>query len=97
MTSGDGRVIEQPALASMHTIFMREHNRLAAGLARVNPHWDDERLYQEARKINIGQWQHMVYAEFLPAILGNGVVKRYNLQVPVRAIRAFSVKTLKEV
>lgn len=67
----------------MHTIFMREHNRLATGLALINPHWDHERLYQEARKINIAQWQNIVYAEFLPAILGQGVLDRFNLNVPV--------------
>ena len=80
---GDARVSEQPGLASIHTLFMREHNRLAEGLAQVNPHWDDERLYQEARKINIAQWQNIVYSEYLPLVLGPHVMRQYDLEVAV--------------
>lgn len=42
---------ENIALTSIHTLFMREHNRLARELKRLNPQWDSETLYQEARKI----------------------------------------------
>jgi hypothetical protein len=49
---------------------LREHNRLAGELARLNPHWDDERLYQEARKIAIAEHQAVTYYEWLPIILG---------------------------
>lgn len=44
--SGDTRVNIQPQLAAMHTIWHREHNRVAEELALVNPHWEDETLYQ---------------------------------------------------
>lgn len=35
----------------MHTLFMREHNRLATELRSLNPSWTGDKLYQEARKI----------------------------------------------
>lgn len=49
--AGDGRASEAPALAALHTLWLREHNRLAAALKALNPHWSADTAYQEARKV----------------------------------------------
>lgn len=65
---GDIRINEQPGLMSFHTLMVREHNRLCDELLVANPGWDDEQLYQRARKIVGGLIQAVTYEEFLPNI-----------------------------
>lgn len=67
---GDSRFGEQPALTAMHTIWLRFHNQVAGVLQTLNPHWSDEKLYQEARRIIGALIQHITYKEFLPVLLG---------------------------
>ena len=67
---GDDRSSEQPGLTTFHTLFQREHNRLSQQLKLVNPHWNDEKVFQEARKILIATHQQITYNEFLPRVLG---------------------------
>ncbi|CAG9772547.1 unnamed protein product [Ceutorhynchus assimilis] len=68
--AGDTRVNQNPQLTVLQTLLLREHNRLADNLAKINPHWDDETIFQEARKINIGQHQQISYYEWLPIFIG---------------------------
>lgn len=68
--SGDSRVNAHPQLAVMHTVWHREHNRIADKLAILNPNWSDETLFQEARRIVIAEIQHITYKEWLPILLG---------------------------
>ncbi|XP_037084827.1 chorion peroxidase-like [Pollicipes pollicipes] len=68
--AGETRVNEQSGLAVMHTVFVREHNRIARGLKNVHPFWDDERLFQNARRIVAAEWQHILYNEWLPIVVG---------------------------
>lgn len=77
--AGDGRVNEQPNLVIMHTLWMRQHNNIVKGLSKVNPHWDDEKLYQEGRRIVAAQLQHIVYNEWLPNALGKHAAKQNDL------------------
>jgi len=77
--AGDPRVNEQTVLAITHTLFVREHNIVAEELAKINPHWNDETLFQETRHIVIAMIQHITYNEFLPMVLGKEVMQRHNL------------------
>lgn len=66
----DHRVNEQVALIAMHTIWVRQHNRLAKKLSGMNPNWSDEQVYQETRKIIEAQLQTITYKHWLPYIVG---------------------------
>jgi peroxidase len=77
--AGEERVNEMPGLTVMHTLLFREHNRLADEIAAKRPYWDDERVFQEARRIMIAEWQNSVFGEYLPIILGETTMRRYRL------------------
>jgi len=49
--AGDIRANENLLLISMHTLFLREHNRLCDELILEHPNWSGEQIYQRARKL----------------------------------------------
>lgn len=71
-----------PTIAVVHTVLLREHNRLAEQLALLNPQYSEERLYQEARKINIAQYQKIIYYDWLPINLGSSYTHPNGLTYP---------------
>lgn len=75
--SGDNRVKLTPFLAIWNSIFVRNHNLIADNLAVINCHWNEEQLFQEARKINSAVYQNIIYAEWLPIFLGSNSTKRF--------------------
>ena len=79
--AGDVRAQEQPGLTSMHTLWMREHNRVAKEMAQANPSFSDEQLYQESRRMVAAQLQNIVYSEWLPKVLGSSLIDQYDLTV----------------
>ena len=74
---GDFRGNSLVALMAFQTIFLREHNRLAREFASMNPCWDDERIFQEARKIVGALVQIFTYEEMLPSVFGKPAFKKY--------------------
>ena len=67
---GDVRCNEQFSLTVMHTVWLREHNRCARELGGINGHWDDERLFQECRRIVGALIQKITYLDYLPKVMG---------------------------
>jgi peroxidase len=91
--AGDVRANEQVGLTALHIVFVREHNRLVAGLAEEHSQWDGEQLYQRARRLVGAQIQAITYNEFLPVLLGPGALpsyRGYRPNVDARVSNAFS-------
>lgn len=75
--AGDVRANENVALTSLHTLFVREHNRLVDELKAEHPEYTAEQLYQEAKMIVEAIIQSITYNEFLPLLLGSGALSAY--------------------
>ena len=65
VVAGDVRANENIALTAVHTLFIREHNRIVRKLPKELP---SELKFQIARRIVSAEIQHITYNEFLPAL-----------------------------
>jgi peroxidase len=75
--SGDSRVDENPMLTMIHSLYFRNHNRIASWLKLNNPLWNDDQLFFKARDINIGAFQQQIYEEYLPETFLKRYLKKY--------------------
>ena len=62
----------------MHTLFVREHNRLADLIASLHSDLSGDEIYQLARKLVGAQIQAITFNEFLPLLLGPDAIGPYS-------------------
>ncbi|XP_056273234.1 eosinophil peroxidase isoform X1 [Pseudoliparis swirei] len=74
--AGDSRANEHLGMIALHTLFLREHNRLVKELHLLNPRWSPDTLYQEARKIMGAIHQILTWEHYLPRVLGESAMSR---------------------
>lgn len=80
--TGDVRGNENVELTALQTLFVRNHNQIATELHNDHPTWTDEQLYQEARKLNIAEYQKITYEAYLPDLLGQNALPAYRAYNP---------------
>ncbi|XP_077308773.1 prostaglandin G/H synthase 2 [Lithobates pipiens] len=59
-----------PGLMMYATIWLREHNRVCDILMQEHPEWDDERIYQTAKLILIGETIKIVIEDYVQHLSG---------------------------
>jgi len=87
---GNNRVDGNIALHSLHTLWVREHNRIAAEMKKLNPSWDNEYIFQITRRIIGAMLQHITYDEYLPHIINLQHYKGYDKTSDPSIINSFS-------
>lgn len=75
--AGDVRANENLELTTLETLFVRNHNLIATQLQKDHPRWTDEQLYEAARKLNIAEYQQIIYNGWIPAVLGTNALPAY--------------------
>ncbi len=75
--AGDVRANENVALSALHTLWVREHNRIAEQISDRNPSFSDEHVFQQAKSLVVAELQAITYNEFLPALLGENAIREY--------------------
>lgn len=89
--AGDVRANEQNALTAMHTLFMREHNRVVGQLAASRLSGDQK--YEAGRKWVGALIQSITFNEYLPALLGPYAPSsrsHYDVRIDARIANEFS-------
>jgi len=90
--AGDIRVNEQLALATMHTLFVREHNRIAEILENDFSGNSPDEIFEATRRLVVAKIQIITYDEWLPALIGDAIpdYTGYNASINPSVFNAFS-------
>lgn len=75
----DVRNVQLPTGQAIALLFHRNHNRHARKLAKIQPAWTDEQIFQEARRWNIAEYQHCVFNEYLKTLTGCAMAKKFGI------------------
>lgn len=70
--AGDNRANQQPPLIALQTVWAREHNYQVDQLTpyATTQNWTQDQLFEAARAITEAEFQHIVYDEYVPALVG---------------------------
>ena len=71
--AGDVRANEHIGLTAIHTMFMREHNRIIPIIERAQPELSNNEVYQTARLVVGSIIQKITFDEFLPKLVGRAL------------------------
>ncbi|XP_037045582.1 peroxidase-like [Bradysia coprophila] len=73
------RFVVTPIGSIWPALFARNHNNLAERLAKLNKHWDNETVFQEARRINIANFQfNLITAKNIEKVFNKVVNESYS-------------------
>ncbi|XP_071748300.1 dual oxidase isoform X2 [Lepeophtheirus salmonis] len=78
---GDPRVNQNPGFLALGIVFYRWHNFQALKILKKHPDWEDEDIFQAARRRVIATLQNIIMYEFLPSFLGK-VIPPYESYKP---------------
>ncbi len=85
------RFISTPIGSIWPALFSRNHNHLAERLARLKPRWNDEIIFQEARRINIANFQfNLITAKSIERVFNKVINANYSEEVNAAASVEFA-------
>lgn len=67
-------------------IWVLFHNWCCDRMVEINPHWNDEKIFQECRKFNIASNQYIAYNEVFSTIVGYKAMYDRNLLYPYSSL-----------
>jgi Ca2+-binding RTX toxin-like protein len=76
--AGDNRVNQTPLLISQQTLWAKNHNFWVDELSKTHPKWSQDELFEAARALNEADWQHVIYDEYVPKLLGKQAMSEYS-------------------